>query len=225
MQEQTRILLDFPFPEERVFRYQAMQDVLHHLVNNPFERFTQRELAAITGADTSSVSRSVNLLERLGVLNVDEGKPAQISLDRDHLRRSGPLFAIPQGEFREPVQVYLDELESRVSDSDHVDDLVGIVLFGSVARGTADRRSDIDLFVVVVGDATHGRRLGTQTARDLEERSFSGERYQFEVLVETPESAASHGEKLREIFDEGLVLKRTDALRDVRQAVYGNRGE
>lgn len=40
MQEQSRVLLDFPFPEERVFRYQAMQDILHQLSNHPHEAFT-----------------------------------------------------------------------------------------------------------------------------------------------------------------------------------------
>lgn len=220
MQEQTRVLLDFPFPEERVFRYQAMQDILHHLVNNPFEEFTQKELATVTDSDVSSVSRAVELLEQMGVLDIVNGKPAQIRIDQDHVSGSDPLFTIPQREFRKPVQAFLDELAKDIEASDDVDEMVGIILFGSVARGQADRSSDIDLLVIVKGNLTYGRRLASQLVRDLEERTFHGERYQFEVLVETPESAASHGEKLREIFDEGLVLERTDALEGVRKAVY-----
>ncbi|MDJ1434042.1 hypothetical protein [Halostagnicola sp. A-GB9-2] len=110
MQEQTRVLLDYPFPEERVFRYQAMQDILHHLVNTPFEEFTQKELATITGADVSSVSRSVDLLEQLGVLTLNGGKPAEITMDQDHFTGSNPLLTIPQQEFRKPVKAFLDEL-------------------------------------------------------------------------------------------------------------------
>ncbi|MDG5761911.1 nucleotidyltransferase domain-containing protein [Natronococcus sp. A-GB1] len=220
MQEQMRVLLDFPFPEERVFRYQAMQDILHHLVNNPFEEFTQKELATITDSDISSVSRAVELLEQMGVLDIANGKPAQIRIDQDHITGSNPLFTIPQREFRKPVQAFLNELAKDVEASDDVDEVVGIILFGSVARGQADRSSDIDLLVIVKGNLTYGRRLASQLVRDLEERTFHGERYQFEVLVETPESAASHGEKLREIFDEGLVLERIGALEDVRKAAY-----
>ncbi|SNR60447.1 nucleotidyltransferase domain-containing protein [Halorubrum vacuolatum] len=220
MQEQTRVLLDFPFPEERVFRYQAMQDILHHLVNNPFEEFTQKELATITDSDVSSVSRSVELLERMGVLDIVSGKPAQIRIDQDHIIGADPLFSIPQREFRKPIQAFLDELASDAEAFDDVDELVGIILFGSVARGNADRSSDIDLLVIIKGGLTYGRRLATQLARDMEERTFRGERYQFEVLVETIESAASHGEQLQDIFDEGIVLERTDALADVREAVY-----
>jgi len=220
MQTQTRVLLDFPFPEERVFRYQAMQDILHHLVNNPFEEFTQKELATITDSDVSSVSRSVELLERMGVLDIANGKPAQITIDQDHITGSGPLFTIPQREFRKPVQAFLDGLTTDIEASDDVEEIVGIILFGSVARGEADRSSDIDLLVIVEGNLTYGRRLVSQLARDLEERTFQGERYQFEVLVENSESAASHGVPLRDIFDEGIVLERTDALSDVRETAY-----
>ena len=220
MQEQARILLDYPFPEKRIFRYQAMQDILHHLVNNPFEEFTQKELATMTGADVSSVSRSVNLLEQVGVLDITEGKPTKIAIDQDHLTASNPLFAIPQQEFRKPVKAFLDELTADINASKEVDELVGVILFGSVARGSADRSSDIDLLVIVDGDPTFGRRLSSKLARELEDQAFQGERYQFEILVETTESAISHGEKLREIFDEGIVLERTESLESVREAVY-----
>lgn len=221
MQNRCRVLLDFPFPEERVFRYRAMQDILHHLVNEPLERFTQRELADMTGADVSTVSRSVDLLEQLGVVTVEGGRPSRVGIDRDHLEKPDPILSIPQDEFREPVQAFLDELRERVEESDEVNEIVGVVLFGSVARGTADRGSDVDLFVVVEGTHTYGRRIASGVARDLEERTFDGDRYEFEVLVETPESAGQYGPKLREIFDDGILLHRSDELRSVRAAVYG----
>ncbi len=217
--------LDFPFPEERVFRYQAMQDILHHLVNNPFEEFTQQELATITGADISSVSRAVDLLDKLGVLEIEPGKPARISIEQSHIERSDPVFAIPQQQFRPPIQAFLDTITSRINESTKVTELVGVVCFGSVARGTADRSSDIDLLVIVDGDATYGRRIGSEVARDLSDETFDGDRYEFEVLVETPDSAVSHGPKLQEIFDEGIVLERTDALQEVRNAIYESEQE
>lgn len=220
MKTRARVCFDIPLPEERVFRYQAMQDILHHLTNNPFESFSQEELANITGADVSSVSRSIDLLDKLGVLAIEEGVPAQISVDQDHLERPEPLFAVPQTEFRQPIQAFLEEFRADVESASEVADIVGIVLFGSVARGTADRSSDIDLFIVVEGDGTYGRRIATQTARQLEEQSFDGDRYQFEVLVETPESARSHGDKLQEIVDEGVILAQNERFRDVRDAIY-----
>ena len=216
----TNVLLDFPFPEERVFRYQAMQDILHHLVNNPFEEFTQQELASITGADISSVSRSLTLLKKLGVVAVSDHRPARITIDTDHLQRPDPVFLIPQSKFRKPVRAYFDELETRIQESEEIDELVGAILFGSVARGTADRRSDIDLLVIVDGDLTYGRRICTSLAREIEDDSFDGHRYEFEILVETPETAVSHGTELTDIFDEGLVLTTSPQLQELRQDIY-----
>ncbi len=45
MQENASVSLDVPLPEKRVFRYQAMQDVLQQLITDPFDEFTQQELA------------------------------------------------------------------------------------------------------------------------------------------------------------------------------------
>ena len=222
MQSEARVLIDFPFPDDRIFRYQAMQDILHHLVNNPVEEFTQKELARITEADVSTVSRSVSLLEQLGTITVSDAKPAKIALDDDHVTASDPLFNIRQQEFRKPVRTFLDELTDGISSTDAIEELVGVLLFGSVARGEADRSSDIDLLVIVDGDGTRARRLASKLGSDLEDRAFDGDRYEFEVLVETVESAASHGEKLREIFDEGIVLDRTERLSEVRATVYAD---
>ena len=222
MQSKARVLIDYPFPDERIFRYQAMQDILHHLVNNPFEEFTQKELARITESDISTVSRSVSLLEQLGTITVSDAKPAKIALDDDHVTASDPLFNIRQQEFRKPVRTFLDGLTDGISSTDAIEELVGVLLFGSVARGEADRSSDIDLLVIVDGDGTRARRLASKLGSDLEDRAFDGDRYEFEVLVETGESAASHGEKLREIFDEGIVLDRTDRLSEVRTIVYAD---
>jgi len=222
--QSTKVMFDFPFPEKRVFRYQAMQDILHHLVTNPLQEFTQQELASITGADISSISRSINLLEELGVITVSEDRPAKITVDTDHIQQSDPLFTIPQPEFRKPVEAFLTELDDRIEETAEITDLIGVLLFGSVARGTADRRSDIDLIIIVDGDLTHGRRVCTAVARELEDKSFADNRYEFEVLVETPATAVSHSEELTEIFDTGLVLAGSDRLQELRRNIYQSSG-
>lgn len=221
MQESARISFDFPFPNERVFRYASMGDVLHHLVNNPHDSFTMASLARLTGYDESTVYRSVDLLERLGVVTVSDDRPSRVAIDHDHLECDDPLLLISQPEFRPPVRAYLEQLRDGIEAADQIDALAGVVLFGSVARGEADRASDVDLLVIVEGSKTHGRRVANAVARDVEGERFDGDRYEFEVLVETVESATRVGERLREIFDEGLVLHRIDALRTVRAAVYG----
>lgn len=220
MQNRARVSFDFPFPEERIFRYQAMQDILHHLANEPLESFTQQELADMTGADISTVSRSLDLLEQAGVIEIEEGRPSRIRIDSDHLDKPDPLLSIPQEEFHKPIDHFLTELRDRITKSEEVTQVVGVVLFGSVARGDADRGSDIDLLVILDGSHTYCRRIANQAAQTVSDQFFDGDRYEFEILVETPESATQYGGKLREIFDEGLVLHRSDSFRTIRTAVY-----
>lgn len=222
MQKSARISFDYPFPDERIFRYASMSDVLHHLVNNPHDAFTMATLAGFTGYDESTIYRSVGLLDRLGVVTVSDERPSRVSIDSGHLECDDPLFLISQSEFRQPVRRYLDQLRDRLDEEERIDALAGVILFGSVARGEADRASDIDLLVIVEGSKTHGRRIANAVARDIEEERFEGDRYEFEVLVETLDSAMRVGEQLREIFDEGIILHRSDALRTVRAAVYGD---
>jgi len=103
-----------------------------------------------------------------------------------------------------------------------VDEVLGIVVFGSVARGEADRQSDIDLFVVVDGDRTSARRAITDVVAELSERRFDGDRFDFEPYVESEESAKRAGEKLRDIFAEGITVYGDGRLQSIRKAVFAD---
>lgn len=72
----------------------------------------------------------------MGVIVVDDGRPSRVRIDHDHLQKPDPILAIPQDEFRGPVQAFLDILRERIEESDDVEAIVGVVLFRSVARGT-----------------------------------------------------------------------------------------
>lgn len=220
MQDQSRLALDLPLPEERIFRYAAMDDVISHLVADPTVAFTHAELAAATDHDESTIYRAVALLAELGVVTVGDERPSLVTIHDDHLTTDDALLQIPQPAFRAPVRAYCEELRERLAAHDRIDELVGVVLFGSVARGTADRVSDVDLLVVVEGSKAHARREVTAVASDLAERRFDGDRYEFEVLVETVESARRRAASLRPIFEEGIVLHRSSELQAVRRFVY-----
>lgn len=211
----TRIALDYPFPEDRVFRYQAMQDVLSVLIEEPYEEYTVSQLAEMVPANQATVSKSVRLLADLGPIQTRrEGRKQYVSIDRQRLTKPDPVLSIPQAEFHKPVRAFVDRIE------DELDDLVGILLFGSVARGEADRASDIDLLVFVEDDRTRARRTVQSIVSDLESEKFDGNRYAFEVLVESIDSAQRIGSRLRQQFDEGLTLMGSDELSAIRTEVY-----
>lgn len=100
------------------------------------------------------------------------------------------------------------------------------VCFGSVARGEADRVSDIDLFVLVDDDdeLVAARRTISSIKSDLEAESIDGQRYEFEVFVESADSARRRDEDLQPVFQEGVELYSTGTLQQVKQNIFGENG-
>jgi predicted nucleotidyltransferase len=225
--------LPFPFGSEKVFRYRAMEDVLECLIRNPFRAFPVTRLQELTDNGAKTTGQAVDLLHDLDLVRVDEtGRSRAVSLNRDRVTiPEDPLFAIPQDDFREPVRAFTERAREMIPS------FSALVVFGSVARGEADRASDIDCWVLVEddGELLAARRAATDLAADLEEERFGGypdsrarretdardpgDRYEFEVLVESVESAVGRGEQLYEILTEGIVIVDSDALQDLKDAV------
>jgi predicted nucleotidyltransferase len=111
--------------------------------------------------------------------------------------------------------------------ADEVASVAEVVCFGSVARGEADRVSDIDVFVLVENDdeLVSARRTISDVKRDLEAEPIDGQRYEFEMFVESEESARNRGEDLRPILKEGIALHETETLDRVKRDVFGGDGE
>lgn len=116
-----------------------------------------------------------------------------------------PLFAIPPSarEFRPVVQVIRDKIREAVPGVE------AIALFGSVARGSADRASDIDLLVV------HPNRLRTQRVlndlfREFRYPAIHGDRYEVRCEVTSSEGLRSLQQssdaKTRRMLDEVIWL-------------------
>ena len=100
--------------------------------------------------------------------------------------------------------------------------LLGVVLFGSVARGAADRASDIDLLVIVDEDRTEARRTVQSVVSELEDQQFEGNRYTYQPLVESADSVQRNGDRLRPQFDDAITLVGSDQLSELRIEVYAD---
>lgn len=192
-----------------------MDDILELLYRNPHETFGVRELRDVTGHGAQTVDTALTLFIKVDLIETQRtGNKKLISINRDRVQKpDDPILEIPQEKFRTPVKAFLDELQ------DDVENLVGVLLFGSVARGGADRASDIDLFIVVEGELMAARRTIQDIRQTISERSFEENRYKFQVMVESLDSAGQHGEKLQTIFSEGITLYQTDPLENLRRGV------
>lgn len=212
-----------PGSDTEIFRSKTADDILRLLVDAHETEFTIPELVDATGAARSTVWRAINLLDSIGVVRVRETPQRNyVTIDPRRLQKDDPVLAIEQPEFHEPIRAFVDRVRRETGDADDVAELCGIVVFGSVARGEADRRSDIDLFVVVDGDRTSARRLVTDLVGDLSERRFDGDRFDFEPYVESVASARRAGPKLREIFTDGITVYGGDRLQSIRKEVLAS---
>lgn len=217
-----RVDLHLPLPDEQIFRYEAMDDILEIVAQNPTTEFSNRELQDLTGFGGPSVSKALSLLEGLNLLTRrDVSRKTLYQINEEHLHEAeDPFLEIPQSMFRQPLKRFTDQVTSEVSS------VAGVVCFGSVARGEADRVSDIDLFVLVDDDdeLVAARRTISSIKSDLEAASIDGQRYEFEVFVESADSARRRDEDLQPVFQEGVELYSTGTLQQVKQNIFGGNG-
>jgi len=220
--QRTTVCIDVG-TETDVFRLSAADEILDLLADAHETEFSIPELVDATGAARSTVWRAVDLLDEIGVVRVRETPQRNyISIDPERLQKDDPILAIEQPEFHDPIRAFVERVRDAFDESDDIDDLVGIVVFGSVARGEADRRSDIDLFVVVEGDRTSARRLTTDVVSDLSGERFDGDRFAFEPYAESVDSARRAGAKLHEIFEEGITVVGSERLQSIRKAAFSD---
>ena len=215
--EQSGVFITLPLPDKQVFRYRAADDILELLSRNPHRQFSITELREITGHGGKSVDNAVKILDSLGLIESErEGRSSFIRIDQKRLQKpDDPILEIPQEEFRNPVREFLQRTKETQGDN-----LVGVILFGSVARGDADRASDIDVQVIVENDLMKARRELQNVRQNIEKQKFDGNRFEMQLLVESVETAKNYGEKLQEIFSEGIALYSTDELDSVREVIF-----
>lgn len=215
-EEKTTVRITLPLPEKKVFGSESVSEVLELLVNNPHQEFSKSQLQRITDRGWSSIQKSIEILEALDLVKIrEDGKKNMISINSEKIDKpDNPIFSIPQDSFREPVRKFKERV------LDEIDYITGIIVFGSVARGEADRASDIDVLVIVEDDLTSARRKVTEISSDLEKEEIDGQRYEFEALVESVESTEKRGKRIRNIFSEGIVLHKTKTLENLKEKIF-----
>lgn len=209
--------LDIPVKEPGLFKHSATNDLLLFLANHRFDEYTIRELADRMEYSKGTISNAVNVLEANDLVDVRYGGQAKyVSMNIDRLDvPDDPVLRIPQSEYHEPVRAAVREL------THELDDLVGIVLYGSVARGEADRQSDIDLWILVTDDRMGAQRKVNEIVQYLEDQPFNepGERFDFHVDVEETMSLPQYTEDINRIINSGITIYSTDNFRKVENII------
>lgn len=213
----THVCIPIPVGDREAFAHDATADILQLLTDNPEKTFSNRELHRLTGKGMGNVNSAVISLEELGVVSVDRtGRANHVQINPEKLVRSDDrITSIPQPEYHTPVRAIRDRIVDRIDDG------VGIVLFGSVARGDADRASDIDVFVIIEDGRMKAQREAHSIEDDIASEQFDGDRYEAHIVVETRDSAVTH-DRIGDVLTEGITIHDTAVLEDVKREVFAD---
>ncbi|MFP8958898.1 nucleotidyltransferase domain-containing protein [Natrialbaceae archaeon A-CW3] len=202
------ISISVPIPTKgsKLYSKEATDDLLLFLSTNRFEQFSQRELARQIDYSEAAIRRAVEILEENElVIGEYNGNQKLIRINRSRLSiPEAPLLRIPQEEFQLPVKAAVEKLKSELES------VVGIVLHGSVSRGEADRRSDIDLWVVVQNERPENQRKANALQKELEDQTFENERYGFHITVESVDAVPTFADEIHRIIISGIPVYKTE---------------
>jgi len=210
-----QISIDLPLQDDRLLSGDATADILLFLTRHHDESFSITDLADAIGYTRPTITKTVDTLSRNDlVIEEHDGPLRLVQINRDRLTiPDDPFLGIPQSEFHAPVQDATDQLRTKL------DDVLAVVLYGSVARGEADRRSDIDIWVLVREDRASNQRQANHIRQSLEEETFGGDRYAFDIDVEALQGIPTYAEELQEIIHDGIAVYQTDEFDTVRSMI------
>ena len=205
------ISLSIPPSDPDLFKHKATSDVLLFLTNHRFSDFSLRGLATQIGHSHQSVRRAVNVLSSNDLITESsESNQRLVQINRQRLSiPDDPILRIPQSEYHHPVKTAVTKLRENISD------VVGIILYGSVARGDADRRSDIDLWVLTRTGRAESQRETNAIVGDLEDMKFDGDRYAYDIDVEAVQAIPAYTDDIREIIVSGIPVYKTSDFETV----------
>jgi len=214
------ISVPVPSSDGDLFKSKATNDILLFLTNHRFKQFSQREVADQIGHSQQTVRRAINTLVENGlVVEHPDNNQRLVQINRERLAvPDDPLLRIPQPEFHEPVKAAVDVLTGRLNG------VIGIVLYGSVARGEADRRSDIDLWVLTTNERAPNQREANAVGRDLEDAEFDGNRYAYDTDVEAVQAIPTYTEDIREIVVSGIPIYSSNKFETVEKLLLEEGG-
>lgn len=211
----AHISVEIPLRDERLFKSGATGDILLFLIRNRDESFSITDIAKTVDYSRPAVTKAVDVLSGNElVIETRDGQRRLIQINRNRLTLPGdPYLEVPQAEFHTPVKTASKKLVNEL------DDVLAVVLYGSVARGEADRRSDIDLWVLVRNNRMENQRQANRIRQSLEDQTFEGDRYDFEIDVEGLQGVPNYAEDIQEILNDAITLYKTDEFDTVRNIV------
>lgn len=123
------------------------REVLEELLDRQDYGFTVKELADSVSGSYNSVSGFVERLNEFGIVRfTSKGNYRIVEYDsgNDYHEVLKEIFTVEGSERMDTAREYAQRIYDR-----NQDEIFSVLVFGSVARGTAEKDSDIDILVIV----------------------------------------------------------------------------
>lgn len=213
--EGTYVAIAVPAPDDAIYGRGATDAILRVMAQHPNDEFTLRELADHVGYSVNAVKAAVDVLLANEIATArTEGNRRPVSINPDRLiAPSDPIMRIPQAEFREPVRVAVERLREEIGE------VRAIILYGSVARGEADRKSDIDLWVLVDKDRLRKQQRAADLMQELGEEKFGGDRYGFHIVIESFRTVPANTDDIANVVRTGVPVYTTAEFTEFKTAL------
>lgn len=124
------------------------EEVLKELLDNPGYTYTVNEIAKEVSGSYNSVKNFLRELERFDIVSFQKKGGTyliQYNQDSRYHKVIKNLFTAENQPLKEAAEKYAENLIKQ----EFSEKISSIILFGSVARGTADVNSDIDILILV----------------------------------------------------------------------------
>ncbi|MFY9300738.1 MAG: nucleotidyltransferase domain-containing protein [Candidatus Nitrosotenuis sp.] len=150
---------------EQVIGNKIAISVLRALVRYKGKIYTVRGLAEDAGASHPEVSKTLNELEKFGIVQIQPvGRAYQVSLNEKSYVLSKIIKPILKAE-----EKTLDEVTSILKNHLSTKKIISAVIFGSVAKRAERDDSDIDV-LVISNDLDHSISAISDAAREISQR-------------------------------------------------------
>ena len=137
---------------DNIFGSKALMRILRFLYLSPNRYFSFLDIEKFVGMGRAGTTLALRKLEYYGMVYVEKkrGKRYKLNLDNNLVGLLKELFDYEKKFFQGMDPKKLNAIANFENDCiKRLEGLKGIWLFGSVAKGKAKEKSDIDLFVLV----------------------------------------------------------------------------
>jgi predicted nucleotidyltransferase len=186
---------------EKIFRWSHARDLLMFLAKNPYESYTVSEI--ISRLDIKSRDSLSKLLDAMKDAEIIEsvrvGRKRFISINREFIEiPEDPFSQVPQKEYRKIVKLIVSRIIRKK-------DVKKVILFGAMARGSADRMSDIDILVVGKDVSKLQEKLG-KISYDAKSGKILPERFELNIRIITSLEYTKPRGFVKDAQTEGILL-------------------